>query len=187
MIPPRAMVICWVSKLKGTAVFGTEGQKIGEIGDVLIDKMGHVKAYVVNVGGFLGIGAKQVALEPSTFEEMAATQARPDLPTFFMQMKVPFTKDQVKQMASFRPFAPEPSTTGLAPPAASAPRLCAVRQQVTSVRSDVAWNCPAVRRFFGAIRASALAPPLRLMYGKPMEEFPADFKSRRQSAAVAQS
>jgi N-acetylmuramoyl-L-alanine amidase len=30
------------------------------------------------------------------------------------------------------------------------------------------------RFFFGAIRASALAPPLRLMYGKPMEEFPAD-------------
>jgi sporulation protein YlmC with PRC-barrel domain len=121
-IPAQGHDDLLVSKLKGTAVFGTEGQKIGEIGDVLIDKMGHVKAYVVNVGGFLGIGAKQVALEPSTFEEMAATQARPDLPTFFMQMKVPFTKDQVKQMASFRPFAPEPSTTGLAPPAASTPR-----------------------------------------------------------------
>jgi sporulation protein YlmC with PRC-barrel domain len=111
-----------LSKLKGTAVFGAEGQKIGEIGDVLIDKMGHVRAYVVNVGGFLGIGAKQVALEPSTFEQMAAPEARPDLPAFFMQMKVPFTKDQVKQMASFKPLAPPPSTTGLAPSAAGTPR-----------------------------------------------------------------
>jgi hypothetical protein len=122
VIPAQGHDDLLVSKLKGTAVFGTEGQKIGEIGDVLIDNMGHVKAYVVNVGGFLGIGAKQVALEPSTFEEMAATEARPDLPAFFMQMKVPFTKDQVKQMASFKPFAPPPTTTGLAPSAAGTPR-----------------------------------------------------------------
>jgi hypothetical protein len=120
-IPAQSNDDMLMSKLKGTAVFGAEGQKIGEIGDVLIDKMGHVKAYIVNVGGFLGIGAKQVALEPSTFEEMAATEARRDLPTFFMQMKVPFTKDQVKQMASFKPLAPPPSTTGLAPSAAGTP------------------------------------------------------------------
>src|ERR1700693_4693775 len=63
-IPMQSNDDMLVSRLKGTAVFGAEGQKIGEIGDVLIDKMGHVKAFVVNVGGFLGIGAKQVALEP---------------------------------------------------------------------------------------------------------------------------
>jgi hypothetical protein len=73
---------------------------------------------VVNVCGFLGIGAKEVALEPSAFEQIAATETRPDLPAFFMQMKVALTKEQLQKMASFRPLAPPPTTTVLAPSAA---------------------------------------------------------------------
>jgi hypothetical protein len=51
------------SKLKGTAVMGSDDRKIGDVSDILFDKMGHVKAYIVSVGGILGIGAKEVALE----------------------------------------------------------------------------------------------------------------------------
>jgi len=56
--------------LKGTTVFGSNDQKIGDITDILFDKMGHVKAYIVSFGGILGIGAKEVALEQSAFQEM---------------------------------------------------------------------------------------------------------------------
>jgi sporulation protein YlmC with PRC-barrel domain len=42
------------SKLKGTAVMGSDDQKIGDISDVPFDKMGHVKAYIVSVGGWSG-------------------------------------------------------------------------------------------------------------------------------------
>src|SRR5580704_17952772 len=66
------------SKLKGTAVIGSDDQKIGDISDILFDKMGHVKAYIVSVGGILGIGAKEIALEQSAFHEMPAIAGRPE-------------------------------------------------------------------------------------------------------------
>ena len=50
------------SKFKGTDVIGTDGQKIGDVSDILFDKDGKIEAYVVGVGGFLGIGTKDVAL-----------------------------------------------------------------------------------------------------------------------------
>src|ERR1700676_2489450 len=67
-----------VSKLKGTVVLGSDDQKIGDITDVLIDNMGHVKAYIVSMGGILGIGAKEVAIEQSAFQEMPTTIGRPE-------------------------------------------------------------------------------------------------------------
>ena len=50
------------SKLVGVNVYGTDNQKIGDISDVLVDKDGNAKAVVIGVGGFLGIGTKDVAV-----------------------------------------------------------------------------------------------------------------------------
>ena len=50
------------SKFKGTDVVGADNQKIGDVTDILFDKNGKIEAYIVSVGGFLGIGAKDVAL-----------------------------------------------------------------------------------------------------------------------------
>ena len=103
------------SQLKGTSVFGSNDQKIGDITDVLFDKTGRVKAYVVSVGGVLGIGAKEVALEQSAFQETAATKGRPEEKQFIVyQLKVSMTKDQLKQMAAFKPLSSLPTTTGAA-------------------------------------------------------------------------
>ena len=44
--------------------------------DILFDKDGKIEAYVVGVGGFLGIGAKDVALAPSAFQIVPATSRR---------------------------------------------------------------------------------------------------------------
>jgi sporulation protein YlmC with PRC-barrel domain len=44
-------------KVEGTAVYGTDAQKIGSIERVMIDKVsGQVSYAVLGVGGFLGIG-----------------------------------------------------------------------------------------------------------------------------------
>jgi sporulation protein YlmC with PRC-barrel domain len=89
-----------VSQLKGTAVMGSDDQKIGDISDVVFDKKGHVKAYVVSVGGILGIGAKEVALEQSAFHEMPVIEGRPQEKQFVVpRLQVSMTKDQLKQMA----------------------------------------------------------------------------------------
>ncbi|HEY2733847.1 MAG TPA: PRC-barrel domain-containing protein, partial [Polyangiales bacterium] len=50
------------SKLVGTDVYGSDNSKIGDINDVLIGSGGSVQAVVVGVGGFLGVGEKNVAI-----------------------------------------------------------------------------------------------------------------------------
>ena len=103
------------SQLKGTSVLGSDDQKIGDVTDILFDKMGHVKAYIVSVGGILGIGAKEVALEQRAFQEMSGTKGRPEEKQFIVyQLKVSTTKDQLRQMAAFKRLSGPPTTTGAA-------------------------------------------------------------------------
>jgi sporulation protein YlmC with PRC-barrel domain len=56
------------SKFKGTDVLGSDNQCIGDVSDILFDKSGKVEAFIISVGGFLGVGAKEVALAPSSFD-----------------------------------------------------------------------------------------------------------------------
>ena len=56
------------SKFVGLDVYGSEGQKIGDINEVLIDKSGNAQAVVIGVGGFLGIGEKNVAVPFSSLD-----------------------------------------------------------------------------------------------------------------------
>ena len=44
-----------------TQHYGADQEKVGSIKDVLMDHDGNAKAVVIGVGGFLGIGAKNVA------------------------------------------------------------------------------------------------------------------------------
>lgn len=50
------------SDLRGTKIYGANNEDIGEIDDILIDRQGQVVAVIVGVGGFLGIGEKDVAI-----------------------------------------------------------------------------------------------------------------------------
>jgi sporulation protein YlmC with PRC-barrel domain len=72
------------SKLTGTDVYGADNQKIGDIEEVLIDRDGKVHAVVVGVGGFLGIGEKNVAIPYAQLQWMEeparTTAANPNAP-----------------------------------------------------------------------------------------------------------
>ena len=50
------------SKLIGVSLYSAANESIGEVNDILIDRNGNIDAVVVGVGGFLGIGEKNVAL-----------------------------------------------------------------------------------------------------------------------------
>lgn len=53
----------------GTPVISLDGTSIGSINDIIIDKEeARVTAAVVSVGGFLGIGAKQIAVDWNKLE-----------------------------------------------------------------------------------------------------------------------
>ncbi|MGI8525650.1 MAG: PRC-barrel domain-containing protein [Pseudolabrys sp.] len=97
------------SKFKGTDVFGSDDQKIGDVSDMLFDKSGKIDAFLVSVGGFLGVGSKEVALPPSSFEVVAGTNGAPD------KLKVAMSKDDLKQAQNFTRYQPPRTTTGMAP------------------------------------------------------------------------
>ncbi len=63
------------SKFKGTDVVGADDKKIGDVSDVLFDKDKKILAYIVGVGGFLGIGAKDVAVDPASFQAVPGKDA----------------------------------------------------------------------------------------------------------------
>jgi hypothetical protein len=51
-----------LSKLSGVDVIGQDHNKVGDIEDVLVERGGRAVAAVVEVGGFLGLGGKKVAM-----------------------------------------------------------------------------------------------------------------------------
>jgi sporulation protein YlmC with PRC-barrel domain len=91
----------WLAtRLRGTSVLGSDGVKIGSVDDILIDRSGSIKALVIGVGGFLGIGAKDVAIPFKQFQVVAGTEGKADVLTLSM------TKDQLTDAEDFKPYEP---------------------------------------------------------------------------------
>lgn len=53
------------SNLMGLDVYNSSNQNIGQIKDVAFGPRGHAQAYILSVGGFLGMGERYVAVNPS--------------------------------------------------------------------------------------------------------------------------
>src|ERR671921_2414903 len=64
------------SKLMGIDVYGADNQKIGDVDEVLVDRQGKIHGVVVGVGGFLGIGQKDVAIPFDQVQWMAGQEVR---------------------------------------------------------------------------------------------------------------
>src|SRR5262245_23273763 len=95
-----------MSKFKGTDVIGTDDKKIGDVSDILFDKDKKILAYVVGVGGFLGIGSKDVALDPAAFQMVPGSSATD------YKLRLSMTKDELKEAPAFEPYKePRPATT----------------------------------------------------------------------------
>jgi sporulation protein YlmC with PRC-barrel domain len=84
------------SKLVGTSVTGANNQDIGEIEDVLLDSTGMVKGVVVGVGGFVGVGEKDVAIP---FSALKITRKAGD--EAIDKITVSYTKEQLKEAPAF--------------------------------------------------------------------------------------
>jgi sporulation protein YlmC with PRC-barrel domain len=50
------------SEIRGRDVYDTSNQRIGDVSDLVVEADGRVSAIVIGVGGFLGIGTKDVAV-----------------------------------------------------------------------------------------------------------------------------
>ena len=98
------------SKFNGTDVLGSDNQKIGDVSDILFDKTGKIEAFVVSVGGILGVGAKEVALAPTSFDVVPGQNGSAD------KLKISMSQDELKQAQNFARYEPpRPTTTGAGP------------------------------------------------------------------------
>ncbi len=117
------------SKFKGTDVLGPDNAHIGDVNDLLFEKNGKVVGLIVGVGGFLGIGEKNVAIDMSAFQVVPASTgsssgSSSNDPTE-VKLKVSWTKDQLKNAPGFEYYKATASrtsekpmsspTTGMAP------------------------------------------------------------------------
>jgi sporulation protein YlmC with PRC-barrel domain len=78
------------SKMIGSAVYDIQNRKIGKVRDLVLDRSGQIAAVVVDVGSFLGMGGKNVAVKPS------------DIKTDHNRLTLDVTKEQLQSMANYQ-------------------------------------------------------------------------------------
>ncbi|TCM55937.1 sporulation protein YlmC with PRC-barrel domain [Rhizobium sp. PP-F2F-G48] len=81
-------------KLIGTPVKVADDTKIGEVGDVILGKEGKLEAYIIDVGGFLGIAQKPVAMSAANIQVMADAKGA-------MTIYSPYTKEQLEAQPAY--------------------------------------------------------------------------------------
>lgn len=83
----------FATDLIGQDVFGSAEEKIGDINDILIGGDGMVEAVVIGVGGFLGLGEKDVAVPLSSLEVELVEQR--------FQVSIPATEQDLMEAPMF--------------------------------------------------------------------------------------
>ncbi len=106
------------SNIIGASVMDATNNSIGKIDDLVLSGEGQVTNYVVDVGGFLGIGSKRVALTPQDVTMTADGNGN-------LQAKTQLTKDALTARPDYtKPEVPAanngaaPGAAGTAAPAA---------------------------------------------------------------------
>lgn len=92
------------SNIIGTSVYGSANESLGEVNDLLMERSGNVTAAVIGVGGFLGVGEKNVAVP---FQAIEITH---DGKTERLVLRK--TKDELKAAPTFAKHDTGPATTG---------------------------------------------------------------------------
>src|SRR5258708_36070500 len=78
------------TKMVGSAVYDVQNRKIGQVRDLVMDRDGKIANVVVDVGSFLGMGGKNVAVKLSDFK------------TDNNRLTLDITKERLQQMAYYR-------------------------------------------------------------------------------------
>jgi sporulation protein YlmC with PRC-barrel domain len=112
------------SKLVGVRVYNNNNENVGSINDLLMDKNGTIKAVVIGVGGFLGMGEHLVAVP---FDKIK-----------FVDEPVAYASESAPNATGTTPNRPaSTTTTGAAPIAPTRPPTTATTPPTTSVpKSD---------------------------------------------------
>jgi sporulation protein YlmC with PRC-barrel domain len=83
-------------ELRGTGVYGIDDEPIGTISDVVLTPEGAIDALIVDVGGFLGLGAKPVAVG---FDKLSFSSDTSGTRYLFINA----SRDQLEAQAAYDP------------------------------------------------------------------------------------
>jgi hypothetical protein len=100
--------------LLGRSVRSAQGDELGRVIDVLIDKDGHPRAAIIDFGGFLGVGTRKIAVDWRALRFTADGKER--------KLSVALTRNQVRESPEYKSGEPivvlGPASTTGAPPEA---------------------------------------------------------------------
>lgn len=143
-------------KLLGRAITNAQNEKIGEIKSIHLDRNGVVDAVIVSVGGFLGIGDREVALAWKDLQVSANGE----------KVSTSLTRDQLQALPAYRyaeprhrgtVFRDEPSSAEGKPPT-TAPGKTAEPAPPSAPPSRAGFNTGGDVSGAGLVRAAVRNP-----------------------------
>lgn len=91
-----------IDNLMGSPVHTTDDEEVGNINDIVVDVDGQIKAIIVGVGGFLGIGEKDVAITWDNVNVVPKSDsARAEISPDEFKVRVTVTEDQLRDAPEF--------------------------------------------------------------------------------------
>ena len=87
-----------VQGVLGKEIRSSADEHMGRVVDVLVDQAGHVRAAVIDFGGFLGVGNRKVVVDWTALHFAPADQRD--------RISLDLTRDQVKQAPEYKPGKP---------------------------------------------------------------------------------
>jgi sporulation protein YlmC with PRC-barrel domain len=93
-LQPMAAEELTAENVIGSTVYGANEENVGEVGDLVLSQDGKIDAVILDVGGFLGIGEKEVAIGMDNLEFMLDENGNRYLYT-------PFTQEQLEAQPAY--------------------------------------------------------------------------------------
>ncbi len=92
------------TQMDGATVYDAQGKNLGDVKDIILEKSGKIAAVVLDVGSFLGMGGKFVAVSMNDLKVDFDSNNKP-------KFSIDLTKDQLKAAQAFD-LSEKTATTG---------------------------------------------------------------------------
>jgi sporulation protein YlmC with PRC-barrel domain len=87
-----------VDRVVGKSIVNPQDEEVGRINDLVFDEEGRLVAAVIGVGGFLGIGQRNVAVNWNEIEWTALDDGE-------VELTIPFNREQLEEAPEFKDLA----------------------------------------------------------------------------------
>lgn len=84
-----------VESIMGKKIRSSRGEDMGRIVDLIVDKTGQIRAAIIDFGGFLGVGTRQIAVDWNSLRFPSDPKAD--------ALAVDLTRDQLKGAPAYKP------------------------------------------------------------------------------------